>query len=33
MVGALVVVGKGDRGHSAIATFIEDMAATKIQGD
>ncbi len=33
MVGALVVGGKGDRDHSAIATFIEDMAATKIQGD
>ena len=33
MIGALVVGGKGDRDHSAIATFIEDMAATKIQGD
>ncbi len=33
MIGALVVGGKGDQDHSAIATFIEDMAATKIQGD
>jgi len=33
MIGALVVGGKGDRDHSVIATFIEDMAATKIQGD
>ena len=33
MIGALVVGGKGDRDHSAIATFIEDMAATKIHGD
>lgn len=33
MVSALVVSGSGDRDHSAIATFIEEMAATKIQGD
>jgi 2-hydroxy-3-oxopropionate reductase len=33
MIGALVVGGKGDRDHSVIATFIEDMAATRIQGD
>ncbi len=33
MIGALVVGGKGDRDHSAIASFIEDLAATKIQGD
>ena len=32
MIGSLVVNGKGDRDHSAIATFIEDMAGTKIGG-
>ena len=31
--GATVVGGKGDRDYSAIATFIDDMAATKIRGD
>jgi 2-hydroxy-3-oxopropionate reductase len=32
MVEALVVGGKGDRDHSAIANFIEGMAATTISG-
>jgi 2-hydroxy-3-oxopropionate reductase len=32
MVGALVNNGKGDLDHSGIATFIEDMADTKISG-
>ena len=32
MVGALVNEGKGDRDHSAIACFIEEMAATTISG-
>ncbi len=32
MVGALINDGKGDSDHSAIATFIEDMAKTKISG-
>lgn len=33
MVGALVNNGKGELDHSGIATFIEDMADTKISGD
>jgi len=33
MIGALVNHDKGDRDHSAIANFIEDMAATNISGD
>ncbi len=33
MVGALVNDGKGDRDHSSIANFIEQMAATKISGE
>ena len=32
MLGALVNNGKGELDHSGIATFIEDMAATKIGG-
>ena len=32
MVGALINDGKGDADHSAIATFIEDMAKTRISG-
>lgn len=33
MVGALVVNGKGDRDHSAIANFVEEMANTHISGE
>ena len=33
MVGALVNNGKGELDHSGIATFIEDMADTKISGN
>lgn len=33
MIGALVNNGKGELDHSGIATFIEDMAATKISGN
>ncbi len=33
MVGALVNHGKGELDHSGIATFIEDMADTKISGN
>ena len=33
MVGALVNNGKGELDHSGIATFIEDMADTRISGD
>ena len=33
MLGALINDGKGDRDHSAIATFIEDMANTTISGN
>jgi 2-hydroxy-3-oxopropionate reductase len=32
MVSALVVNGRGDRDHSAIANFVEDMAQTHISG-
>ena len=32
MVGALINDGKGDADHSAIATFIENMAKTRISG-
>jgi hypothetical protein len=32
MVEALVVNGKGDRDHSALANFIEGMADTTISG-
>lgn len=32
MIGSLVNGGRGDSDHSAIATFIEDMAQTKISG-
>ena len=32
MIGSLVNSGKGDADHSAIATFIEDMAKTTISG-
>ena len=32
MVGALVNHGKGELDHAGIATFIEDMADTKISG-
>ena len=33
MLGALINDGKGDQDHSAIATFIEDMANTTISGN
>lgn len=32
MIGALVNGGRGDRDHSAIANFLEDMAGTTISG-
>ena len=33
MIGALINKGRGDMDHSAIATFVEDLAGTQVRAE